>query len=366
MITKEETIQRLKDAYNINALNTAKELIAIPGGKTTYRAALKYFGSFYEARNAIGVDNSKTAAFKITEERCIEKLKRIYAKYGKVTYRLIDAEGSPTSTVYEHKFGSIRNALALANIPVGIGQRKNVSKEEIDAEIMRLQNEYGYVSKPLFEKCSAYSPKIVQRIYGSFEKMYIAMQAYGVVRHPSGRIPSDEELKNEFLKIYNQYGIISQSIIESESQYSITCYKDRFGSINKLRQSLGIETVLSGTSTDADYVICQIEKILNENAEKEKTFEWLINPKTNMHLRIDAYFPAHKLAVEYNGPQHYHIDTMYTKSKDELDNRKYLDELKIKLLQDHKISVYTIRYDDKKDIKSLTQQLRTIQCAQGH
>ena len=297
---------------------------------------------------------------KFTKEQCLEKIRKVYNKYGKVTAKLINKEGSPTTIVFDRIFGSTTSALLEANIPLTIGQRKNVSKEEINKEIFRIQKEFGYVSKPLFEKHSSYSPKIIQRIYGSFANMYDELKNNGITRHPSGRIPTDDELKQEFLRIYNKHGIISQSIISSESCYSTTCYKDRFGSINNLRELLGIDKVSAGQSTDADYVIGQIETILQEPAEKEKTFDWLINPDTNMHLFMDSYFPKHNIAVEYNGPQHYFIDDRYTTSEEALLYRQKLDQLKIDLMEAHNIPVYTIKYNDKKDVESLRNLLDTI------
>ena len=108
----------------------------------------------------------------------------------------------------------------------------------LDEEVQNIIKKYGYVSKPLMEKHSIYGPKIVNRIYGGFKKMY---DAIGIEGHPSGRIPTDENLLNEFIDIYNRYGTISQDIIEKESQYSITCYKDRFGCINNIRKIFNIK-----------------------------------------------------------------------------------------------------------------------------
>lgn len=221
---------------------------------------------------------------------------------------------------------------------------RNRPKEEVIQELVRLNNKFGYVSKPLMGKYSYINQKVIRRVFGTFANMY---EELGIKRHPSGRIPTNEELLSEFKRIYDLYGYIDQDIIEKEAEYSTTCYKDRFGSINNVRKIFRIPTVVPGECQCAAYVISKYETYLNEKAEKEKTFSWLKNPRTNQNLRIDAYFPKHNIALEYNGPQHYQIDARYTKSQDELDYRQYLDKLKITILAKHGIPTIVVHFKDK-------------------
>ena len=52
------------------------------------------------------------------------------------------------------------------------------------------------------------------------------------------------------------------------------------------------------------YVQGLIEEALDTKALAEHRFHWLRSRKDYV-MAVDAYFPKHKLIVEYNGPQHY-------------------------------------------------------------
>lgn len=194
------------------------------------------------------------------------------------------------------------------------------------------------------EKYSYINQKVVQKIFGSFANMYKELK---IKRHPSGRVPTDKELLLDFKKIYDLYGYISKDIIAKEACYSTTCYHDRFGSINNIRRMFNIPEVFPGDCQSANYVILKYEEYFGEKAEKEKMFSWLKNPKTKQNLRIDAYFPEHNIALEYNGPQHYHIDSRYTKDQQSLEYRQYLDKLKISILAKYNIPTIVVHYKDK-------------------
>ena len=289
----------------------------------------------------------------ISKEICISELKRIYNKYGKVTYKLLKEYGNVSGDSIKRTFGSMENALKEAGLPIKQGQRKMVSKEEITEEIFRLVNEYGYISKPLMEKHSSYSPKIVQRIFGSFANMYNELN---LERCRNGIIPTDEELIEEAKRLYETYGYFSQNIIIKYGKYSTTCYGDRarkngWDGLKYYREQIGCpEPELGWTeSPDAKYEIDKFTKYLNEEPIKEKTFDWLINEKTGLKLRIDAYYKNHNIAIEYNGPQHYKVDGLYTKDEEQLKYRQNLDYLKYELIKAHGIKLVIIHYMDKVD-----------------
>lgn len=57
----------------------------------------------------------------------------------------------------------------------------------------------------------------------------------------------------------------------------------------------------------------KIESITNLSFIKVRP-NWLINPKTNRRLELDMYNYHNKLAIEYNGLQHYIYPNYYHKS----------------------------------------------------
>lgn len=287
----------------------------------------------------------------INKEFCIKELKRLNNEYGKVTNEILKKYGNVSSDTITRLFGSLKNGYLEAGISLNKGQRKMVSKEEIISEILRINLKFGYVSKPLFEKYSTYSPKIIQRIFGSFTNMY---KELNISSHSSGRIPSNKELIDECKRIFDEHKYLSYELIDKYSSISSTCFKDRakknnWNGINHYRKQVGckIPELEWGESLSSK---CAIEKFtiaLNEKPIKEMKFDWLINPNNNRHLRIDAYYPKNNIAIEYNGPQHYFVDGHYTMSEKDLINRKKLDNLKYDLIKENGIKLIVIRYSDK-------------------
>lgn len=303
---------------------------------------------------------------KFTKDFCINELKRIYSIHGKVTNALLKSEGEVSGDTIKRIFGSLQNAYEEAGIKKKQGQRKMVSKEEIVAEIQRLVDKHGYISKPIMEKHSSYSPKIVQRVFGSFTNMYNEL---GYEGHRSGRIPTNEELITECDRIYKQHDFLSYDLIEKFSNISTTCFKDRakkmgWNGINYYREQVGCEIpVLDwGESPSAKFAIEKFTKVIGEEPEKEKKFEWLINKElknpSQSPLRIDAYYPNANIAIEYNGPQHYFVDGLYTRTEEDLIKRKKLDKLKADLIKEHGIKLIVIHYKNKVDINYINSVLQ--------
>lgn len=300
---------------------------------------------------------------KITRELCINEINRIYSEKGKITEKLIKEHACISSDSIKRRFGSLSNAYREAGIELKQGQRKMVSKEEITKEIMRLKEEYGYISKPIMEKYSSYSPKIVQRLFGSFSNMYIELN---LDRHFSGRIPTDEELIIEADRIYKEHGFLSYDLIEKFSSISTTCFKDRakknnWEGISYYRKEVGCDepTLDWGESPSAKFAINKFTEVIGENPIKEKTFDWLLNKATGQKLRIDAYYPNANIAIEYNGPQHYYVDGRYTKDEEALEYRKTLDMIKYDLIKEHNIHLIVIHFKDKINDEYIKKKLST-------
>lgn len=75
-------------------------------------------------------------------------------------------------------------------------------------------------------------------------------------------------------------------------------------------------------------------------------------------MRLDAYYPSLKLAVEINGRQHYDRASFFHKNDQDFNEALYRDNLKKELLEKHNIRFVEISYRDSLDqienkIKSL-------------
>lgn len=88
--------------------------------------------------------------------------------------------------------------------------------------------------------------------------------------------------------------------------------------------------------------------------------DWLMNEETGKNLEIDVYNPDLKIAVEYNGSQHYHFNKYFHKS--ELDFAKQLqrDEDKRRKCKDKGVLLIEVPYtiDNEKIREFLIHQLK--------
>ena len=311
-----------------------------------YEQILQKFGSMYNAFKFCGI--KQKVFHKISAEECINDIMDTYEKYHKVSAETLRANGGSSIDVVHKLFGSLPELLKKLNIPLEKHQRRFVSKEEITKEIYRLVEKNGYISKPMMEKESSYNTKIVVRIWGNFTNMY---KDLNVPRSKNGIVDSDENIIQDIKRIHEKFGFISKELIIQESKYSTTCILERLGNLSEIKIKLGlidkINVIPGCSSRSAEYCINKFSKHLNELPIKEKTFDWLRNPITNYKLRLDAYFPHSGIAVEYNGPQHYQVDSAYTKTEKELEYRQFLDKAKIDLCREHGIKVITVHYKDK-------------------
>ena len=79
--------------------------------------------------------------------------------------------------------------------------------------------------------------------------------------------------------------------------------------------------------------------------------DFLKNPQTGYNLELDLYCPELKLAIEYNGRQHYYYTPYIHGSVEEFNKQVYRDKLKNRLCKKHGITLITVSYTVT-DIKS--------------
>lgn len=68
------------------------------------------------------------------------------------------------------------------------------------------------------------------------------------------------------------------------------------------------------------------------------------NHITNQALELDCYNERLRLAVEYNGEQHYRYTPAFHKTRDAFHNQQYRDEMKQKMCQDNGIQLVVVPY----------------------
>lgn len=74
---------------------------------------------------------------------------------------------------------------------------------------------------------------------------------------------------------------------------------------------------------------------------------FLKNPKTKRNLELDLYNENLKLAIEFNGQQHYEFIPRFHGNQKRYHEQIYRDELKKKLCEKEGVFLIIVRYDEK-------------------
>jgi hypothetical protein len=104
-----------------------------------------------------------------------------------------------------------------------------------------------------------------------------------------------------------------------------------------------------------------IERVFNKSFPSIRP-DFLSNPVTggNFNLELDCYNSGLRLAIEYNGRQHYYYIPFFHKNKEAFLNQKYRDDMKRRICKDNGITLIEVPYTVKiKDIESyLIKEIR--------
>lgn len=92
--------------------------------------------------------------------------------------------------------------------------------------------------------------------------------------------------------------------------------------------------------------ICRdyLEKKFNTKFKNERP-DFLRNPITNNNLELDCYSKKLRLALEYNGKQHYEYVEKFHKTKTDFYNQKYRDDIKKRLCYENGIDLIEVPYN---------------------
>lgn len=99
-----------------------------------------------------------------------------------------------------------------------------------------------------------------------------------------------------------------------------------------------------------------IEEITQKPFAKHRP-NFLKNDITGKNLELDCYNDELKLAIEYNGIQHYEYTPIFHKNRDVFYNIKYRDKMKETLCREKGVKLIVVPYTVKlKDIKQYIQE----------
>lgn len=87
---------------------------------------------------------------------------------------------------------------------------------------------------------------------------------------------------------------------------------------------------------------------------------FLTNPKTGFPLELDCYCAPLKLALEYNGKQHYEFCKKYHRRKQDFLDQKARDQLKIQLCKIHGVKLIVVPYTELNLASYIKSQLEKL------
>ena len=98
-----------------------------------------------------------------------------------------------------------------------------------------------------------------------------------------------------------------------------------------------------------------VETITGRRFEKTRP-SFLRNDVTNSNLELDCYNDELRLAVEYNGEQHYNYVPYFHRTKDAFYNLKYRDDIKRRLCDENGVRLVIVPYTV--DIDNIERYIR--------
>ena len=294
---------------------------------------------------------------KISKEDVLADVKKVYdekpadAKF-KMDYYL--AHGKYSKAPFK-RLGGWNVIMEELGIPLNL--HRNATREEMLDDIHRLRNEFGKVTATIQRKHGKYSQKVTDEMFGSFTAM---MLAAGYIPSDIAKSKSNEEILEYLSWLYEQHGFLNSGIINAFSDISFVTILNRFGNMAKVYELLKINPQKQSNLKlfRANYVIGVIANELKEDPIYEWSSDWLLNPEKNNRLFVDGYFVKNKLAVEYDGEQHFkYIPFLHGHDKDKFKRQQTLDRHKTKLLEDNGIKVIRFKYNDPLTIENIMHKL---------
>jgi hypothetical protein len=284
-------------------------------------------------------------------DKVISELLQVYNKNKQLTLPLIEIECSFSRRALRTHFGSLQNFMNefnLENQTLGRQESRKGkplnrwTKEQVILKLKQIELEHGYVSKTLLETIKSPTPKVIYRLWNNFENMY-----------------SREELILELMSLFSKYGNITYDIIKIYSNISYSPFFREFGSIENMHKVISAKYKREHYLSKSAFAIIKIaEEYLEEKAILEFKDNRVKNPKTNRHLRVDAYFAKHNLAVEIHGLQHYSFKSHFFKIKKQFKYRLLLDRLKRMQLKKYGYKYLEIKYSLSEN--TIIQLLSTV------
>lgn len=150
-----------------------------------------------------------------------------------------------------------------------------------------------------------------------------------------------QNLLTEIVCFYYRMNYFNNSMESVERAYNT---KDKI-----IREMLGLD-INAKLNNVSELTLYKIVKDIFNDAIYQYKCEWLGRQS------IDIYVPSRRLAIEYQGEQHYNPIDIFGGEK-ALQKQKYLDEKKRKLCKDNDVKLIEWKYDEPINTENLIKKL---------
>ena len=270
-----------------------------------------------------------------------EDVLRVYREHGKISTEIYERFGNYSISAIKSHYG-FNNLLKELNIEPNI--QRDISQKDVIEDIQRILEIHKSVSSTVYRMYGLYSQTTIESLFGNWVN---AIKAAGYA--PLNEKCGYKKMESDVKKLFNEYGFISKTLINEKCDFTYEAFRNYFNSKDNISEMLGVENAfLNKDSTNAIImynILCELFE--RDDIEKEKTFEWLRNPKTKRALRIDFYISSKNIAVEYDGYQHSHYSPyFYRNDIAKFEMQIYRDKIKDDLLSEHNIKLVRFSYKD--------------------
>jgi hypothetical protein len=106
-----------------------------------------------------------------------------------------------------------------------------------------------------------------------------------------------------------------------------------------------VETSPSKKSVGEQLVLQALQELFpSQRIQSGIRPHFLVNPESGRRLELDCYLPNLRLAVEYNGKQHYEFPNVFHKTEADFIDQIYRDNLKKSLCEQNDILLVVVPY----------------------
>lgn len=103
-----------------------------------------------------------------------------------------------------------------------------------------------------------------------------------------------------------------------------------------------------------------LEEILGYKIKVNFRPDFLKNPQTGKNMELDGFDPRSKIAVEYNGKQHYKFPNTFHKTRTDFEKQTERDLYKQNVCKNMGIKLITVPYTVDKKIRTVQKRKKVL------